>query len=60
MICVCRASFKVHNKTDSLTVTHSKVNIKSINKDECLIFGVTKDKIPTFVTTISHGFTIVP
>ena len=46
--------------TYSLTSRHSKVNIKSINKDECLIHGITKEKMSTLVTGISHTFIFVP
>ena len=60
MIQLCRGEKDVCNKTDSLTSPHSKVNIKSINKDECLIFGITKEEMSTFVTRISHAFTFVP
>ena len=60
VIQLCRGVKGGCNKTDSSTSPHSKVNIKSINKDECLILGITKDKMSTFVTGISHTFTFVP
>ena len=60
MICVCRGSFIVSKKTDSSSGPHSKVNIKSTNKGKYLLFGVIKDRIPTFVTTNSHDFSFVP
>ena len=47
-------------KTDWLSGACSKVNIKSINKAKYLLFGTTEDRIPSFVTRISHEFTFVP
>ena len=47
-------------KTDWLSGVCSKVSIKSTNKAKYLLFGTTKDRIPSFVTKISHKFTFVP
>ena len=47
-------------KTDWLSGACSKVSIKSTNKAKYLLFGTTKDRIPSFVTKISHKFTFVP
>ena len=49
MMCVCKANFMVCKKTVSLDGSHLKVNIKSAKEAEYLVFGTTKNRIPTFV-----------
>ena len=39
--------------------SHLKVIIKSTKEAKCLLFGTAKNRISTFVTPISHGFTFV-
>ena len=48
-MCVCRADFMVCKKTVSLDGSYLKVNIKSAKEAKCLVFGTTKNRIPTFV-----------
>ena len=46
-------------KTGSLSVGHCKSYIKSINEANGLHLGTDKDRIPCFVTRISHNLTFV-
>ena len=54
-----RPNFSESKKTDSLSGSHPKINIKSTMKAKCLLLGTTKDVIPIFVTIILHGFSFV-
>ena len=49
MICVCRANYKVCNKTVPPNWHYPKVNIKSTKRAKCLLFGTVRGKISTFV-----------
>ena len=59
MVHVCRANFIVSKKMVSSGGSHPKVNIKSVMEAQCLIFGTARDRMPTFVIEISHGFKFV-
>ena len=53
------AKIGMSKKTDFSSGTHSKVNIKSINRAKYLLFGTVKDKTPGFAVTIFQEFTFV-
>jgi len=53
-------SWHKKKKTDSLSVPNCKMYIKPIAGTKVLYFGITKDKISTFVINNSHIFTFVP
>ena len=49
----------VSKETVSSRVPHCKMYIKAMVLTKPLKYGVTKDRIPTFVIYFSHGFTFV-
>jgi hypothetical protein len=59
VICMCRANFMVCKKTVPSKGSHLKVNINLTKGAKCLLFGTTKERMPSFVILISHGFTFV-
>ena len=56
---MCRANFMVCKKPVPSKGSHLKVNVNLTKGAKCLLLGTTRDRMPSFVILISHGFTFV-